>query len=267
MVGAGLCSHNFSLGVSQQAAEDTGILTMKKSAHPSLVRFADLEPNWVRREMHLHTNYTDGEGTIEQVIRRAEQVGLAEIAFTEHVRADSEWFPGFAAEVRRLAAASPVRVLVGAEARIADFQGSLDISPEIRSHCDLVLASVHRFPSPKGERLEFADIEEIGFAETEYRLALGFLKKGGAEVLAHPGGMSLRRFKQFPLDYFSSLMEEARKADIAIEINSSYHHLVFDQYLALLQTTNPLVSIGSDAHELQRIGDCSYRMKEFLCNR
>ncbi|BCR05810.1 histidinol-phosphatase [Desulfuromonas versatilis] len=237
---------------------------MVNTGDGTFIHFSLIEPAWLRREMHLHTNYTDGKPSIAQVIQRAEKLGLAEIAFTEHVRADSEWFPGFAQEVRSLAASSPVRVLVGAEVRIKDFQGTLDISPEIRRHCDIVLASVHRFPGRQGERLEFQEIERDRFAEIEYRLALGFLKNGGANVLAHPGGMSLRRLEHFPEDYFASLMEEAARAAVAMEINSSYHHQVFDQYLAQLKKHDPLVSVGSDVHELERLGECSVRLKEIL---
>lgn len=52
-----------------------GDRTKMKTARDLFVRFADLDPAWIRRELHLHTNYTDGEGTIEQVIRQTEQAG------------------------------------------------------------------------------------------------------------------------------------------------------------------------------------------------
>jgi putative hydrolase len=211
---------------------------------------------WVLREMHLHTNATDGKANIPQVIRRAEELGLAEIVFSEHVRADSEWFPRFAEEVRKEAATSSVRILVGAEARIADFRGSLDISPVIRRECDIIIASVHRFPDQKGNRREFSEVSHTEFAETEYRLALGFLRHGKADVLGHPGGMSVRRLGVFPDRYYLSLLAEARRNGKVVEINCSYMNDL-GKYLSFLKETDPLVSIASDAHTLDQIGECA----------
>ncbi|MGD8700510.1 MAG: PHP domain-containing protein [Gemmatimonadales bacterium] len=232
-------------------------------ANHRFVRYSELTPGWVNREMHLHTEYTDGEASIAEVIQRAESLGLAEIAFTEHVRADSAWFPEFADEVRRRAAGCGVRVLVGAEVRIKDFEGSLDITPEIREHCDIVLASVHRFPGSNGSLRSFADVPRGDFAEIEYRLARGFVKRGGADVLAHPGGMSLRQTGTFPDAYFRSLMAECRERGVAIEISSSYLRDL-SGFLNLLEEVDPLVSIGSDAHRLDEIGSCKRMVSEKL---
>src|SRR5688572_6094831 len=113
-----------------------------KTQSSEVIRFSDITPEWVNREMHLHTNQTDGIPTIEQVIARAEEIGLGAIAFTEHVRSDSTWFPDFAARVRRAGENSNVRVLVGAEAAIVTYEGELNVSDEIRHHADILLASV-----------------------------------------------------------------------------------------------------------------------------
>lgn len=210
--------------------------------------------------MHLHTAYTDGEPSVEEVIRRAESLGLKEIAFTEHVRADTAWFSDFAAEVRAHADTTRVNVLVGAEARIQDFEGSLDISDAIRREADIVLASVHRFPGADGTPLSFDQVPPGEFADMEYRLALGLLRRGAAHVLAHPGGMSLRHLGSFPTAFFRSLMEESRKKRVAMEINTSYLHDL-GAFLALLQETNPKVSLGSDAHRLAEVGQCRDLLK------
>jgi putative hydrolase len=213
--------------------------------------------------MHLHTDYTDGKASVGEVIRQAEALGLDEIAFTEHVRADSTWFVEFAEEVRRQASESDVSVLVGAEVRITDFEGRLDITPEIREQCDIVLASVHRFPGANGRPRSFKDVPREEFADIEYRLARAFLERGGADVLAHPGGMSLRQLGAFPDEYFRSLIQECRESGVAIEISSSY--LVdLPGFLDLVAETDPLVSVGSDAHRLEEMGLCKRMVSEQL---
>ncbi len=236
---------------------------MRHVSVPSLVHFRQLTPSWLRREMHLHTDYTDGAPSIAQVIHCAESLQLEEIAFTEHARADSDWFPEFATEVRRHAQATSLRVLVGAEVRITDFDGSLDISPMIREQCDLVLASVHRFPGSNGSPREFREVPRDSFAQIEFDLARALLQHGGADVLAHPGGMSLKHLKTFPSEWFGALMEESHANGVAIEINTSYLRDVAG-FLDLLQETNPLVSVGSDAHTLDQMGRCQQIVREHL---
>jgi putative hydrolase len=235
--------------------------TARDSGH--FVRLSELSPAWLNRDMHLHTSYTDGRATIAEVIRRAEEIGLEEIAFTEHVRSDTEWFHAFADGVRAAAAGTAVRVLVGAEVRITDFDGSLDITPEVRSACDVVLASVHRFPGPDGTPLDFARVPRETFAETELRLALGFLRRGGADVLAHPGGMSQRRLGSFPDEMYRTLARASLTAGVAIEISVAYLRDV-GALLTLLRDADPLVSIGSDAHTLAELGRCRDILREYL---
>lgn len=235
-------------------------------SRPKFLRFSELNAVWGNREMHMHTTQTDGKGSIMQVLQRAAEVGLAEIAFTEHVRADSDWFPGFAAEVRKLSLAVPLRTLVGAEVRIADFKGSLDVSPAIREQCDILLASVHRFPDRDGKRMSFSDVPRDEFAEIEFNLALGLVRKGDADVLAHPGGMSCRWIGSFPDELYRALMKAAAKSGVAVEINSSYI-TDFGKFLSFLEEADPYVSIGSDAHLLSQVGECRGKLKEFLWSR
>lgn len=232
---------------------------------PNFLRYSEMKRAVCNQEMHTHTTQTDGKGTIVQVLERAVEVDLAEIAFTEHVRADSDWFPGFAAEVRKLSAATSLRTLVGAEVRITDFNGSLDVSRKIREDCDILLASVHRFPDREGKRMNFADVPKDELAEIEFNLAMGLLRKGDADVLAHPGGMSCRWLGSFPDEYYLALVKEAARCGVAIEINSSYTKDL-GRFLTFLEETDPHVSIGSDAHLLSQVGECRDKLKELLWN-
>jgi len=222
-----------------------------------------LSPSAINRDFHMHTRYTDGKADVVDVLRRAEEVGLSEIAFTEHVRKDTDWFARFATEVREAAAATALRVWVGCEARILDEDGNLDISDEVRELTDVVLASVHRFPGPDGAPVPFSKVPKPEFAAIERRLALGFLRRGGADVLAHPGGMSLRYGDGFPEEYFVELAEAARAGGVAIELNASYTK-DFEPVVRAFRAVDPIVSIGSDAHDLHEIGHCRDRLTELL---
>ena len=42
-------------------------------------------------DMHTHTTFSDGLGSIQDNVAFATMTGLRELAFTDHVRRDTEW--------------------------------------------------------------------------------------------------------------------------------------------------------------------------------
>lgn len=224
---------------------------------PNFVRYRDLTAADINVELHAHTTQTDGKASIEDMIRVAHERGLAALALTEHVRRDTPWFSEWAANVRRAAQAYPdLTVYVGCEAKALDTDGALDVSDEIRAESNLVVGVVHRFPDGQGGLLNWNTLSEAEFARMEFELARGLLRTAPIHVLGHPGGMYQRKFKRpFPADYFAALMEASLERGIAFEISTSY--LVdAPAFLDLCQQINPVVSIGSDVHDLAVMATC-----------
>lgn len=220
------------------------------------VRFRDLTPELINVELQVHTTWTDGRATIAEVLETACQRGLAVVAFTEHVRRETDWFADFAAAVRKEARRFPgLTVLVGCEAKALNAGGGLDVSDEVRAQCDIVLGSVHRFPDGRGGLLDFKKLDRETFAELECDLAVGLLLGAPIDVLAHPGGMYQRLHGQYPDALFRRMIEASLGRGIAVEINSSYLAEP-EPFLALCEELNPFVSIGSDAHTREEIGRC-----------
>ena len=230
-------------------------------------RFRDLGREQVNVELQLHTTWTDGQATILEILQTARERGLGALAFTEHVREDTAWFPDFKTEVLSAAGAfDDIRVCVGCETKAMDDQGRLDVSQSVLDACDIVLGVVHRLPDGKGGYLDFKQLSFEETAEIEFRLSLGMIAKAPIDVLGHPGGMSLRRHGRFPEKYFRALMTSTLERRIAIEINSSY--LVdMPAFLALCEEINPYVSIGSDAHRLSELGRCRDQLLELGVGR
>lgn len=229
---------------------------------PTFSRFRDLSPDAVNVEYQVHTVQTDGEASIDEILTVARERKIGALAFTEHVRRETKWFPDFVSDVRERAAAFPdLSVYVGSETKAMDRDGTLDITSDILEASDIVLGSVHRFPDGDGGYLDFKAIPPEEFAEIEFRLAVGMVRHAPIDVLAHPGGMYERRHGAFPAEYFRELMVSTLDRGIAIEINSSY--LVdFPSFLRLCGDINPIVSIGSDAHKLQELGKCRDMLRD-----
>ena len=222
---------------------------------PQFVRFNELTRSYVNRDLQVHTVATDGEATIEELLSRARQLDLAEIAFTEHVRRTSEYFHAFAEDVRRCRRDAALQVYVGMETKALDADGTLDAPPEAVAEVELVLGSVHRFPDGNGGLIAPEALLYEEAAKRELELALGLVRRAPIHVLAHPGGMCQRAFGRFPEDYFVRVMEAALEHGVAIEINTAYTRDL-DGFLALCRRVNPLVSIGSDVHRVSDLGRC-----------
>ena len=60
------------------------------------VRFRDLDENSLNVEFQVHTVQTDGLATIEALLQEARRKSVSALAFTEHVRYDTDWFDDFA---------------------------------------------------------------------------------------------------------------------------------------------------------------------------
>lgn len=223
---------------------------------PVFYRYRDLTRERLNVEYQVHTIRTDGEETIQAILEAANQKKLSGIAFTEHVRKSSDWFADFADEIiSERTNSSSLNIYVGCEAKALDAKGGLDASPEVLAKCDIVLGSVHGFPKEMLAGRSMNDLRADECTEIEFELSLGLLRAAPIDVLAHPGGMSCRKFGLFPDECYEVLMRESIKYGIAIEINTSYLTNL-DAYLQLCQKNNPYVSIGSDVHRLQEVGKC-----------
>ena len=227
------------------------------------VRYRDLKWSDINCDLHIHTSYTDGQSDIRAILEHAVDLGLKRIAFTEHVRKESAWFKKFADEVRKEGRlCSPIEVLVACETKARDCVGTLDVNEETLGECDFVVGSVHRFPAPDGGYLDFASLDQNQMERCEYEMALGLLTKAPIDVLAHPGGMSMKKYGGFSSDLMKSLLEASLRRKVAIEINASYIQNLPD-FLDICARINPYVSIGSDVHELHQLGSCRDKLKAY----
>jgi putative hydrolase len=87
--------------------------------------------------------------TLAENLRVAQDRGLRTICLADHVRRDSDYLPVFVAAVASLPRVPGLRVLAGAEAKILDSGGQLDLPPDTGG-LDLVLIADHQFPGPDG---------------------------------------------------------------------------------------------------------------------
>ena len=101
-------------------------------------------------DYHVHTTFSDdAESSPAENVAAAVRAGLTTLCLVDHVRRDTEWVPRQVAAVCALASSAPLTVLSGAEAKILDAAGHLDL-PDDAYLVDHVLIADHQFPSESG---------------------------------------------------------------------------------------------------------------------
>ena len=207
-------------------------------------------------DFHIHTNWTDGKNSVKQVYKRSNSVGLDYMLYSEHSRKSSKvWFKKFHGEIKSLKIKN-CKPFVGTEVKVLNFNGDLDLSNSNYKLCDLIMASVHRFPGEKDikKKNKFSTKNKKNAVNTELKLLLAACKNKKTDIIGHPFGMSIKRFGITPkLNYFEKVIKFAKKKDKIFEINLHYHKKIFKKLIKLCLQHNCLMSFGSNAHSLNEI--------------
>lgn len=118
-------------------------------------------------DMHVHTTYSDGRDTVEEVIDVAKRRGLRRIGFADHVRTDTPWLPDYVEHLRHARQGAEIEVVIGVESKLLDTTGTLDM-PTNTSGVERILVADHRLPV--GDEL-------LGPRQVRERLGEGLLQR------------------------------------------------------------------------------------------
>lgn len=209
-------------------------------------------------DYHTHTTYTHGKSTIEENVKQAENLGLKEIAITEHSykghnhirQGDLEKMRD---DINSIKDKYRVKILLGIEANLISPNGDIDISDEELRGLDIVVLGFHRFtkvgvknffkfvlPNLLNKKPSKKQIER----NTEAYIHA--MDKHRVNILAHPG------YAGCEVDYVR-LAEECAKRGIYIELNGKRINFSEEQFIAMAKTGVNFI-IDSDAHRWQNIG-------------
>ena len=232
---------------------------------PLFKRFDSIDRDYICTDKHIHSAWTDGDGSVWQIAKKAKESGLVQIAIVDHIRTDSTYFVQYCEEIEEVNRRIDIDILVGFEAKIKNFQGDIDVSNNVIEKAQIKIASVHRFPI--GRKLyQPKEFKKKICQEVELELSIATIKSKRCNVIGHPGGMSLITYNEFPLDFFEEIIIGCKNNNVAFELNTFYHHLVLRDLKTLLRKHNVLVSLGSDAHKIRNIGSSIKTLKKVIIN-
>lgn len=187
-------------------------------------------------DCQLHTSYTDGHSSPEEYFEQAEKNGLDFILFSEHVRRVTTYdYLKFKEHVYRAGAKSTVKFAVGAEAKVLNEEGELDISNEIAHEAEMVLFSFHT-----------PDFRTVDSYKKAIRNAA---TNHVSDIFAHPtfyhNWQNLSLTEQDWIEILHYLTSE----DVCYEFNKKYPLPKTEEINAVNKNEDIQIVFGSDAHQ------------------
>lgn len=206
----------------------------------------------IRGDLHMHTTYTDGEASIEQMVQSAFERGLHYIAITDHSKRvsiarglDDEQVLEQWKEVDRIAKEweEKISVFKGIECDILE-DGTMDLKDSTLAQADWVTASIHF--GLKQSRQELTD--RILFA----------IRHPSVHAVSHPTGRLLSRRQAYEADW-TAIMQAAAEHCKCLEINANPERLDLSDLLAAAAADHGVVLvINTDAHATSQLGLMRY---------
>ena len=201
--------------------------------------------------IHCHSNWSDGNNTIEEMALGALESGMEYLAISDHsktatyaqglkeeqIKAQHEYIDELNEKLK------PFKIFKSIESDILN-DGSLDYSDKILSTFDLVIASVHSNLKMTEEK---AMARLLAAIENPYTTILGHMT--GRLLLSRPG---------YPLDY-KKIIDACATNSVVIELNANPRRLDMDwRHIQYALQKGVLISINPDAHNIKGIDDIRY---------
>jgi len=242
----------------------------------------------IRADYHLHTaRCKHATGTMEAYVEQAIQLGLEEIAFTDHIPLPDEFdidhrmarseLDEYLKEITDLKKTYPeISILTGIEADY--YEGFESYTDDILSQYpfDIVLMAVHFLRHwPDGNwafGYQFPGKSMADIYSDYLATVIRGIRTGLFDVVAH---VDLIKKAGYPIfdharESFIEVLREVRQANMAIEINTSGRRKNINEFFPsnelweLIFEQNLPITIGSDAHSPSQVGLCFDMVAEHL---
>ena len=210
----------------------------------------------IQGDLHMHTNATDGTGTIREMADAAIQRGLSYIAITDHSKRVSM---AMGLDVERLREQwkmideiqpeyeGRLQILKGIECDILE-PGGMDLPDDCLAEADWVLASVHY-----GQRQPRDQITER---------ILGAIENPYVTCIAHPTGRLINRRPAYEVD-IDAVLKSAAEHRTLMELNANPARLdLNDVHLAAAKRLGIPIVINTDAHAVEGLDVMRFGIKQ-----
>uniref|UniRef100_A0A7V3J9J3 DNA polymerase beta n=1 Tax=candidate division CPR3 bacterium TaxID=2268181 RepID=A0A7V3J9J3_UNCC3 len=200
--------------------------------------------NEVKGDLHVHSNYSDGTSSLEELVEFARKMGYQYLGICDHSRS-AKYAGGLEIdelrernrEIDRINKSFKDFVLLkGAEVDILS-DGQLDYPDEILRELDFVVASIHIW-----KKNEDATQRIIKAMENPY-----------VTIIGHPTGRLIGQREGYHVD-IDTIIDKAVETKTFLEMNAYYERLDFNDVNARkAKEKGVLLVINTDAHHVGQL--------------
>lgn len=203
----------------------------------------------IRGDLHMHTTWSDGAQTLEEMVNQARSFGYEYIAITDHSKnlrvangLNEDRLRSQREEIAKLNEKyTDIHIFAGVEMDILT-DGSLDFSNDFLKEMDYVIAAIHS---------SFSQSEELIM-----KRLFTALENPYVSLIAHPTGRLIGRRDGYKVN-LDKLIERAKETNTALEINANPNRLdISAEWARAAQDAGVKIAINTDAH--------SYKMLEHM---
>lgn len=234
--------------IEPELREDMGEIEAAKTNNlPKIINLKS-----IKGDLHIHTKYSDGTGTIEEMVEKGISLGYEYMGISDHLgnlkvagAIDETEFGEYLESIERCKEKyrKKIKIYTSGEVDI-NKEGDLVFNQKLLEKLDYVIAAVH-----------------YGFTlspDLMTRRILNALNNPVVKILAHPTGRLLTKREGFEFDYDEVFRKSASKG-IAIEINSQPTRLDLEPKLAKLShKLGCKLTVNTDAHSINEMDFMKY---------
>ncbi len=233
--------------IPPELREDQGeIEAAEEDKLPGLIKKED-----VKGLFHIHSHYSDGVNSIEEIVQEALDRGLQYVGISDHSQTayyanglKPEAVKKQHQEIEELREKYPkIKILKGIESDVLN-DGSLDYEEEILETFDYIIASLHS--NLKMDR------------DLMTKRLVGAIKNPYTKILGHMTGRLLLSREGSDFDE-QEVFKALKENNVAVEINSNPHRLDLDwRKCKMAKNMGISLTIDPDAHRLSGFNDVDY---------
>ncbi|MFC1623745.1 DNA polymerase/3'-5' exonuclease PolX [Candidatus Omnitrophota bacterium] len=223
--------------ISPELREDRGEVEASiKGKLPDLVTLND-----IKGDLHVHSSWSDGGSSIEEMVVRARKLGYEYIAITDHSQGlkiagglNKEELKTKKKEIEKLNRKyKDIKILFGAEVDI-DSDGKLDYPDDVLRDMDVVIGAIHSGFKQSSEKSTGRIIKAC--------------KNKYVHIIAHPTGRLWGAREPYEIN-LKEILRVAKDTNTALEINSFPQRLdLNDVNCRMAKDLGVRLAINTDAH-------------------